>query len=161
MRPSRFVWQTAFRVRRDWHTNPQTGAAQIAIHARKTGKPRSRTRQLRRSLHAGNKAPKGVRWKNLSRRYRRSACRNKPVKFVSWSWRRDSNPRPSDYKSDALPTELRQQFPGPNAPPRKLIPLIPYECPGQLFKVSQAKVWAQQTLVAMWWLHPSAGAARC
>ena len=26
----------------------------------------------------------------------------------SWSWRRDSNPRPSDYKSDALPAELRQ-----------------------------------------------------
>jgi hypothetical protein len=25
-----------------------------------------------------------------------------------WSWRRDLNPRPSDYKSDALPTELRQ-----------------------------------------------------
>ena len=25
-----------------------------------------------------------------------------------WSWRRDSNPRPSDYKSDALPAELRQ-----------------------------------------------------
>src|ERR1700740_3539203 len=31
---------------------------------------------------------------------------------VSWSWRRDSNPRPSDYKSDALPTELRQHCPG-------------------------------------------------
>jgi hypothetical protein len=27
---------------------------------------------------------------------------------VLWSWRRDSNPRPSDYKSDALPAELRQ-----------------------------------------------------
>ncbi len=27
----------------------------------------------------------------------------------SWSWRRDSNPRPSDYKSDALPAELRQR----------------------------------------------------
>ena len=26
-----------------------------------------------------------------------------------WSWRRDSNPRPSDYKSDALPAELRQR----------------------------------------------------
>jgi hypothetical protein len=26
----------------------------------------------------------------------------------SWSWRRESNPRPSDYKSDALPAELRQ-----------------------------------------------------
>ena len=31
----------------------------------------------------------------------------------SWSWRRDSNPRPSDYKSDALPAELRQP-PKPN-----------------------------------------------
>ena len=28
--------------------------------------------------------------------------------YVLWSWRRESNPRPSDYKSDALPTELRQ-----------------------------------------------------
>jgi hypothetical protein len=27
---------------------------------------------------------------------------------ILWSWRRDSNPRPSDYKSDALPAELRQ-----------------------------------------------------
>jgi hypothetical protein len=27
---------------------------------------------------------------------------------LNWSWRRDSNPRPSDYKSDALPAELRQ-----------------------------------------------------
>jgi hypothetical protein len=26
-----------------------------------------------------------------------------------WSWRRDLNPRPSDYKSDALPAELRQR----------------------------------------------------
>ena len=28
--------------------------------------------------------------------------------FYEWSWRRDLNPRPSDYKSDALPAELRQ-----------------------------------------------------
>ncbi len=66
----------------------------------------------RRSLHAG-KVPNGV-------------CLGKPVapltvrrhlpemllylvKLVFWSWRRESNPRPSDYKSDALPTELRQQ----------------------------------------------------
>src|ERR1700688_3403601 len=27
---------------------------------------------------------------------------------VWWSWRRELNPRPSDYKSDALPAELRQ-----------------------------------------------------
>ena len=27
-----------------------------------------------------------------------------------WSWRRELNPRPSDYKSDALPTELRQRL---------------------------------------------------
>src|SRR5690554_4334093 len=28
-----------------------------------------------------------------------------------WSWREESNPRPADYKSAALPTELRQQPP--------------------------------------------------
>ena len=27
----------------------------------------------------------------------------------SWSWRRDLNPQPADYKSAALPIELRQQ----------------------------------------------------
>src|SRR5262249_55905327 len=27
---------------------------------------------------------------------------------IWWSWRRELNPRPSDYKSDALPAELRQ-----------------------------------------------------
>ena len=27
-----------------------------------------------------------------------------------WSWREASNPRPADYKSAALPTELRQRF---------------------------------------------------
>ena len=29
-------------------------------------------------------------------------------KVRRWSWRRDLNPRPADYKSAALPTELRQ-----------------------------------------------------
>jgi hypothetical protein len=29
--------------------------------------------------------------------------------FAGWSWRRESNPRPADYKSAALPAELRQQ----------------------------------------------------
>ena len=29
-------------------------------------------------------------------------------KSDSWSWREESNPRPADYKSAALPTELRQ-----------------------------------------------------
>ena len=47
--------------------------------------------------------------------------RHQPVYFSSkdllrltppkswWSWRRELNPRPSDYKSDALPAELRQR----------------------------------------------------
>jgi hypothetical protein len=64
------------------------------------------------------------------------------VELLIWSWRRDSNPRPSDYKSDALPTELRQQL-GKGASPRKLIPRIPSRCPGQLYKVPQRKVLAQ------------------
>ena len=108
----------------------------------KTGKPRSRTRNCEDHCTPG-KVPNGVRWKNLLPLTESAACRKN---FVLWSWRRDSNPRPSDYKSDALPTELRQQFPGPDAPPRKLIPLIPSKCPGQLFKVPQGKVSAQQTL---------------
>ena len=37
-----------------------------------------------------------------------------------WSWRRDLNPRPSDYKSDALPAELRQ--PAWFTPPRADLP---------------------------------------
>ena len=31
-----------------------------------------------------------------------------PTCQFRWSWQRDSNPRPADYKSAALPTELRQ-----------------------------------------------------
>src|SRR5690554_433379 len=31
-----------------------------------------------------------------------------PAKTLNWSWRTESNPRPADYKSAALPTELRQ-----------------------------------------------------
>ena len=32
-----------------------------------------------------------------------------PLQNSWWSWRRELNPRPSDYKSDALPAELRQR----------------------------------------------------
>ena len=41
----------------------------------------------------------------------------RPLNPEEWSWRRDLNPRPSDYKSDALPAELRQPM-----PPRKRVP---------------------------------------
>jgi hypothetical protein len=35
--------------------------------------------------------------------------RSIPPRVRQWSWRRELNPRPSDYKSDALPAELRQR----------------------------------------------------
>ena len=38
----------------------------------------------------------------------RESSRLAPLVNIWWSWRRDLNPRPSDYKSDALPAELRQ-----------------------------------------------------
>ena len=34
--------------------------------------------------------------------------RNEMSGGFCWSWREESNPRPADYKSAALPTELRQ-----------------------------------------------------
>ena len=64
-----------------------------------------------RSEHApdaGSPRRKGSAFNNL----RRPNCRFKRLfpAFHLWSWRRDLNPRPSDYKSDALPAELRQPF---------------------------------------------------
>src|SRR5215471_16504476 len=38
----------------------------------------------------------------------RSMC-ERQAEAVSWSRRRDLNPRPTDYKSVALPTELRRR----------------------------------------------------
>ncbi len=38
----------------------------------------------------------------------RESLRLTPLPKKWWSWRRELNPRPSDYKSDALPAELRQ-----------------------------------------------------
>ncbi len=35
--------------------------------------------------------------------------RNSLFSRMGWSWREELNPRPTDYKSVALPTELRQQ----------------------------------------------------
>src|SRR5271166_32633 len=43
--------------------------------------------------------------------------------FKIWSWRRDLNPRPSDYKSDALPAELRQRAASKMARPQPSIVL--------------------------------------
>src|ERR1700683_1070764 len=37
------------------------------------------------------------------------SAQDRTGKCRTWSWRRGLNPRPSDYKSDALPTELRQR----------------------------------------------------
>ena len=56
-------------------------------------------------------------WNHRGGLIRRSACCAEieklaavrlPASASKWSWRRDLNPRPSDYKSDALPAELRQ-----------------------------------------------------
>ena len=51
-----------------------------------------------------------------------------------WSWRRDLNPRPSDYKSDALPAELRQRAALFGLRPDKQTPPC---LPGQLSRVAQ------------------------
>ena len=73
--------------------------------------------------------------------------RHQPVEFLfeesrrltprahSWqSWRRDLNPRPSDYKSDALPAELRQH--GSN---RTSIPKTATALQGRMYRNKHAK----------------------
>ena len=52
----------------------------------------------------------------LSSRYRERSCRFlSSTQYINclqtkkWSWWTDSNPRPADYKSAALPTELHQR----------------------------------------------------
>src|SRR5450432_3992805 len=113
MRPSRSVQQKTLPGRRIAFTeNPQTKynllsqcretkaraqpAAKITNHLITTSRKRSEW---------------SAYWKNLLRRYRvRRTAGNSSLLIVVWSWRRDLNPRPPDYKSGALPTELRQQL---------------------------------------------------
>jgi hypothetical protein len=65
-----------------------------------------------RSLHlSGITAEDRPGAKNFKRRLNLLPLQSPYSAFLKWSWRRDLNPRPSDYKSDALPAELRQPFP--------------------------------------------------
>jgi hypothetical protein len=71
---------------------------------------------------------------------------SRPQTASTWSWRRDLNPRPPDYKSGALPTELRQHS-GPTALPGTSIPLIPSKCPGQFITLPQGQKWRNRSLL--------------
>ena len=61
-----------------------------------------------------------------------------------WSWRRESNPRPADYKSAALPTELRQRVdPETNAARADADDhQINYQKSGPLVKCGMGAGWA-------------------
>ena len=47
---------------------------------------------------------------NLVARAKKEISDFRKFLYLSWSWREESNPRPADYKSAALPTELRQHL---------------------------------------------------
>ena len=70
--------------------------------------------------------------------------RFKPIKC--WSWRRDLNPRPSDYKSDALPTELRQQS-ETTGPRGRIYPSDPFQMSGTILKGTITVIRAQPFLL--------------
>ena len=72
-------------------------------------------------------------------------CAGDPYRLPKWSWRRDLNPRPSDYKSDALPAELRQPEPTRNRSgiPRKAHTLVLCTHHGTGLKVSIPPCWEQ------------------
>ena len=71
---------------------------------------------------------------------------SRPQTASTWSWRRDLNPRPPDYKSGALPTELRQHS-GTATLPGTSIPLIPSKCPGQFITLPQGQKWRNRSLL--------------
>src|SRR4030067_1907834 len=62
---------------------------------------------------------RGKKWRGVDSNHRRHSQRfyrpprlatSVPLQICTFSWRRDSNPRPEVYKTPALPTELLQQF---------------------------------------------------
>ena len=140
MRSSRSVRQTAFCVCRTAHFHRPLRSTNY----RPSISPNRETRVAQKTTAKITARREKIRMECLGKTCRATApsaaCRKILCFYASlcrarsWSWRRESNPRPSDYKSDALPTELRQQL-GKGASPRKLIPLIPSRCPGQLYKV--------------------------
>ncbi len=69
----------------------------------------------------------------------------KPIKC--WSWRRDLNPRPSDYKSDALPTELRQQS-ETTGPRGRIYPSDPFQMSGTILKGTITVICTQPKLIS-------------
>ena len=71
--------------------------------------------------------------------------RIKPIKC--WSWRRDLNPRPSDYKSDALPTELRQQS-ETTGPRGRIYPSDPFQMSGTILKGTITVICTQPQLTS-------------
>ena len=63
-------------------------------------------RRVQRRARRGGKGFAGKTKKSRLAEWR--ALVNFLVVSAIWSWRRDSNPRPFDYESNALPTVLRQ-----------------------------------------------------
>ena len=61
--------------------------------------------------HSGTPPPFScTRWKPWQRHGSENPALNQPaLPILWWSWRWDLNPQPADYKSAALPIELRQR----------------------------------------------------
>ena len=115
------------RAASTWWTGEDSNlrSPQGAADLQSAGFSHSPTRPRKFVLHA-NASPANICQKTQraanENTKRTRVKRHQPVNFVSedslrlippqadrWSWRRELNPRPSDYKSDALPAELRQR----------------------------------------------------
>jgi hypothetical protein len=103
-RPSRQT-DRSNRFRGDW-LGIRRSRPQIQPRAKDGGEGRTRTFEAARATDLQSAAfdrfatsPTVCVWK---------ACFLGAYLVCRWSWRRDLNPRPADYKSAALPTELRQ-----------------------------------------------------
>ena len=103
----------------------------------------SRAIELGASSTSGKLLLDSVLWESCASRLACSCyAAGGALKLRFWSWRRDLNPRPSDYKSDALPAELRQPaWPSPQADRTSMI----LHCqPGQTMSLTQRQSACKQ-----------------
>ena len=161
MRPLRFVQQTTLRS--GAHANPRTHAARAKLPVRKIRLSQNRETKV---AHKTPRRSLTTRRKKFRMECVGKTCcaanrvRRLPENIASFSGAGEGIRTPDPLITNQMLYRLSYASKtGESAPSRKLIPLIPSRCPGQLYKVPQREVGAQQTWPRLNQLKSGAGSA--